>query len=82
MIVTSTASEIDSLGPTGRDTAVQTGERKTLVDLLREYVETLLMQALREYRTTRKIATHFGMSQPTVARKIKSLRQRRKIERH
>jgi PAS domain S-box-containing protein len=82
MIVTSTASEIDSLGPTGRDTAVQTGERKTLVDLLREYEDTLLMQALREYRTTRKIATHFGMSQPTVARKIKRLRQRRKIERH
>ena len=82
MIVTSTASEIDSLGPTGRDTAVETGERKTLVDLLREYEDTLLMQALREYRTTRKIATHFGMSQPTVARKIKSLRQRRKIERH
>ena len=82
MIVTSTASEIDSLGPTGRDTAVETGERKTLVDLLREYEDTLLMQALMEYRTTRKIATHFGMSQPTVARKIKSLRQRRKIERH
>ena len=82
MIVTSTASEIDSLGPTGRDTAVETGERKTLVDLLREYEDTLLMQALKEYRTTRKIATHFGMSQPTVARKIKSLRQRRKTERH
>jgi len=82
MIVTSTASEIDSLGPTGREAALEAGERKTLVDLLREYEDTLLMQALREYRTTRKIAIHFGMSQPTVARKIKSLRQRRKIEKH
>jgi DNA-binding NtrC family response regulator len=80
MIVTSTASEINSLGPTDRDPAVETDERKTLVDLLREYEDTLLMQALKDYRTTRKIATHFGMSQPTVARKIKSLRQRRQIE--
>ena len=80
MIVTSTASEIDSLGPTDRHSAVETGETKTLVDLLQEYEDTLLMQALKEYRTTRRIATHFGTSQPTVARKIKSLRQRRQIE--
>ena len=80
MIVTSTASEIDSLGPTDRHSAVETGETKTLVDLLQEYEDTLLMQALKEYRTTRRIATHFGMSQPTVARKIKSLRQRGQIE--
>jgi PAS domain S-box-containing protein len=80
MIVTSTANEISSLGPTDRDSAVEAGERKTLVDLLQEYEDTLLMQALKEYRTTRKIATHYGMSQPTVARKVKSLRQRRQIK--
>jgi DNA-binding NtrC family response regulator len=81
MIVTSTASEIDSLGTTDRDAAAETGASKTLVDLLQEYEDTLSIQALKEYRTTRKIATHYGMSQPTVARKIKSLRQRRQIER-
>jgi len=81
MIVTSTASEINSLGLNCRHTALEIGESKTLVDLLQEYEDTLLMQALKEYRTTRKIAKHYGMSQPTVARKIKSLRQRRQIER-
>jgi DNA-binding MarR family transcriptional regulator len=51
-----------------------------MIDLLQEYEDTLLLQALKEYGTTRKIATHFGISQPTVSRKIKSLRQRRQIK--
>jgi len=81
MIVTSTASEIDSLGSIDHDAGDTTGASKTLVDLLQEYEDTLLIRAMKEYRTTRKIATHFGMSQPTVARKLKNLRQRRQIER-
>ena len=51
------------------------------VDLIQDYEDTLLIRALKEYRTTRKIAIHFGMSQPTVARKLKNLRHRRQIER-
>ena len=82
MIVTSTSSVINSLRPIGHHPIVETGESKTLADLLQEYEDTLLIQALKEYRTTRKIAIHFGVSQPTVARKIKNLRQRRQIERH
>ena len=81
MIVTSTASEIESLGPIDHEAAEAAGESKTLVDLIQEYEDTLLIRAMKEHRTTRKIAIHFGMSQPTVARKIKNLRQRRQIER-
>ncbi|MEN8687051.1 MAG: sigma 54-interacting transcriptional regulator [Desulfuromonadales bacterium] len=81
MIVTSTASEIESLGPLENDAVVETGASKSLVDLIQDYEDTLLIRALKEYRTTRKIAIHFGMSQPTVARKLKNLRQRRQIER-
>ena len=81
MIVTSTASEIDSLGPIDHEAAEAAGESKTLVDLIQEYEDTLLIRAMKEHRTTRKIAIHYGMSQPTVARKIKNLRQRRQIER-
>jgi len=80
MIVTSTASEIDSLGPADRSSTEESEERRTMIDLLQEYEDTLLLQALKEYGTTRKIATHFGISQPTVSRKIKSLRQRRQIK--
>ena len=81
MIVTSTASEIESLGPIDHEAAEAAGESKTLVDLIQEYEDTLLIRAMKEHRTTRKIAIHYGMSQPTVARKIKNLRQRRQIER-
>jgi len=80
MIVTSTVSEINSLGPIDRNSAEGAGESRTLVDLLREYEDTLLIQALKEFGTTRKIARHFGLSQPTVARKIKGLRQRRQMQ--
>ncbi len=80
MIVTSTASEINSLGPIDSHSAAETAENKTLIDLIQEYEDTLLIQALKEYGTTRKIATHFGLSQPTVSRKVKSLRQRRQIK--
>ena len=81
MIVTSTANEIESLGPIDHEAAEAAGESKTLVDLIQEYEDTLLIRAMKEHRTTRKIAIHFGMSQPTVARKLKNLRHRRQIER-
>ncbi len=80
MIVTSTVSEINSLGPIDRRSAVETAESKTLIELIQEYEDSLLIRALKEYGTTRKIATHFGLSQPTAARKVKSLRQRRQIK--
>ena len=80
MIVTSTSSEILSLGSPGRHQATEPGACKTLTDLLLDYEDALLIQALKEDRTTRRIATRLGLSQPTVARKLKSLRLRRQIE--
>ena len=77
MIVTSTSTTIDSLGLAANGGPIQEGLRKSLPILLQEYEDTLLLQASREYRTTRNIAEHLGFSQPTVARKLKSLRQRR-----
>lgn len=77
MIVTSTSTTIDSLGLAANGGPIQEGLRKSLPILLQEYEDTLLLQASREYRTTRNIAEHLGLSQPTVARKLKSLRQRR-----
>lgn len=80
MIVTSTASEISSLGQAGGKTTPEGGESKTLVDLLHDYEDTLLIQARKEYGSTRKIAAHLGLSQATVARKLKSLRERRQAK--
>ena len=53
---------------------------KCLSDLLQEYEDTLLIQAWKEHGTTRKIAKQLGLSQPTTARKLKKLRQRRQVE--
>ncbi len=80
MIVTSTVSEINSLGQSGGKTQPAGGESKTLVDLLHDYEDTLLIQARKEYGSTRKIAAHLGLSQATVARKLKRLRQRRQAK--
>ena len=80
MIVTSTANEINSLR-TGKDSSADVaGESKTLHDLLQEYEDTLLIQALKEHKTTRKIANHLGLSQPTVSRKLKRLRLSRRLD--
>jgi len=79
MIVTSTASEIDSLDLPDNPSAMEIGQKKTLNDLLQDYEDTLLIQARKEYHTTRKIAAQLGLSQPTVARKLKRLQQRRQI---
>lgn len=80
MIVTSTASEINSLGQYGGNTRLDGGQSKTLVDLLQDYEDTLLIQAQKEYGSTRKIATRLGLSQATVARKLKRLRERRQTK--
>jgi PAS domain S-box-containing protein/TyrR family helix-turn-helix protein len=80
MIVTSTASEINSLGQYGGNTRLDGGQSKTLVDLLHDYEDTLLIQAQKEYGSTRKIATRLGLSQATVARKLKRLRERRQTK--
>ena len=77
MIVTSTSSTIDSLGLPAAGGSIEESLHKSLPDLLQEYEDALLLQASREYQTTRNIAEHLGLSQPTVARKLKSLRQRR-----
>lgn len=42
-----------------------------LEDSLREVERTLLVQAKREFITTREMARHLGISQPTVVRKLK-----------
>lgn len=81
MIVTSTTSEIDTLGIHDA-TSSSGGESRTLNDLLQEYEDTLLIQAWKENSTTRKIARQLGLSQPTVARKLKKLRARRPLERY
>ncbi|MDH3999548.1 MAG: hypothetical protein OET90_12020, partial [Desulfuromonadales bacterium] len=80
MIVTSTASEINTLGQYGGNTRLDGGQSKTLVDLLQDYEDTLLIQAQKEYGSTRKIATRLGLSQATVARKLKRLRERRQTK--
>jgi len=80
MIVTSTVSEITSLGQYGDKTHSDGGESKTLIDLLHDYEDTLLIQAQKEYGSTRKIAVNLGLSQATVARKLKSLRERRQAK--
>ncbi len=80
MIVTSTANEINSLGQYDGKAKAEGGESKTLVDLLHDYEDTLLIQAQKEYGSTRKIAARLGLSQATVARKLKRLRERRQAK--
>jgi PAS domain S-box-containing protein/TyrR family helix-turn-helix protein len=80
MIVTSTANEINSLSQYGSKAESGGGEGKTLVDLLHDYEDTLLIQAQKEYGSTRKIAARLGLSQATVSRKLKSLRERRQTK--
>ena len=79
MIVTSMSNIIESLGHNDPTSAGGYNGDKTFDNLLREYEDSLLLQAWKEHGTTRRIARHLGLSQPTVARKLKRLKQRRKI---
>ncbi len=80
MVVTSTANEIKTLSRLEDPSADAAESRKSLNRLLQDYEDNLLLQAWKEFGTTRKIAVHLGLSQATVARKLKQLRNRRQIE--
>ncbi len=79
MIVTSVGNEIGSLAQLG-DSVGGAGDARNLSDLLQEYEDTLLMQAIREHGTTRKVAQALGLSQATAARKVKDLRERKQVK--
>ncbi|NIQ94808.1 MAG: hypothetical protein GWN87_11805, partial [Desulfuromonadales bacterium] len=73
-------NEIGSLEQMCGDAGQATGEVRALADLLRDYEDTLLMQAFKEHGTTRKVAAALGLSQATAARKLKVLRERKQMK--
>jgi len=79
LIVTSTGNEIASLDKVRGGVSTAAGQVKVLADLMQDYEDTLLLQALKECGTTRKVAAALGLSQATAARKLKELRERRQI---
>ncbi len=80
LIVTSVGNEITSLEQVSGGISAGENEVKSMSDLMQDYEDTLLIQAVREYGSTRKIAAALGLSQATVARKIKNLRERKQLE--
>jgi len=80
MVVTSIGNEIDSLEQVRGNVGPESGAVKTLGVMLQDYEDTLLVQALKEQGTTRKVAAALGLSQATAARKLKNLRERKQIK--
>jgi PAS domain S-box-containing protein len=76
LIVTSRGEEIDSCTTDSLFDSPTASTPGGIKGMLQRYEDELLMQALREYRTTRRIAKALEMSQATVARKLKELRER------
>jgi TyrR family helix-turn-helix protein len=50
-------------------------EELSLKEALAEHERTILLQALRQYGTTRRVARALGISQASAARKLKELRE-------
>jgi len=51
--------------------SLQTGHKVNLKKLVNEFEKNILQHAIRQYKTTRKIAIHLGTSQSKVARMLK-----------
>jgi TyrR family helix-turn-helix protein len=63
---------------------VATGQRDgqnspSLKEMLFEQEQKILLQALRQYGTTRRVAEALGISQASAARKLKEIRARQRV---
>ena len=76
LIVTSRGEVIDSCTIDSLGSAPVLSAPVGFKDMVKHYEDELLLQALRRHRTTRKVAQALEMSQATVARKLKEIRER------
>jgi transcriptional regulator with PAS, ATPase and Fis domain len=76
LIVTSREEVIDSYSIDSLGQAPVVSAPLGFREMVQRYEDELLLEALREHRTTRGVAQALGMSQATAARKLKEMRER------
>jgi transcriptional regulator with PAS, ATPase and Fis domain len=75
LIVTSRSDVIDHLDSQDLAGMHFGGESRRLQDMLQNYENEILLNAMQRLGTTRKVAGALGISQATASRKLKGLRQ-------
>ncbi len=75
LIVTSRSDVIDHLDSQDLAGMQFGGETRRLQDMLQNYENEILLNAMQRLGTTRKVASALGISQATASRKLKGLRQ-------
>jgi PAS domain S-box-containing protein len=75
LIVTSRSDVIDHLDSQNLAGMQFGGETRRLQDMLQNYENEILLNAMQRLGTTRKVASALGISQATASRKLRGLRQ-------